>query len=72
MSTRIPSASTTSPKRRAADGAYDAIEALLSTLQLEPESPVVEAELAERTGAGPHPLVNKVLATRPAQYQSVA
>ena len=31
------------PKRRAADLAYDAIETLISTLQLEPGSPVVEA-----------------------------
>ena len=44
------------PKRRAADLAYDAIETLISTLQLEPGSPVVEAELAERTGLGRTPV----------------
>ena len=30
----------TTPKRRAADVAYDAIETMISTLQLEPGSPV--------------------------------
>ena len=35
------------PKRRAADLAYDAIETLLSTLQLEPGSQIVEADLAD-------------------------
>lgn len=44
------------PKRRAADVAYDAIEALLSTLQIQPGSQVVEAELAERTGLGRTPV----------------
>lgn len=44
------------PKRRAADLAYDAIEALLSTMQLEPGSQIVEAELAERTGLGRTPV----------------
>jgi DNA-binding GntR family transcriptional regulator len=44
------------PKRRAADLAYDAIETLISTLQLEPGSPVVEAELADRTGLGRTPV----------------
>lgn len=44
------------PKRRAADLAYDAIETLLSTLQLEPGSQIVEAELAERTGLGRTPV----------------
>lgn len=44
------------PKRRAADMAYDAIETLLSTVQLEPGSQVVEAELAERTGLGRTPV----------------
>jgi len=44
------------PKRRAADMAYDAIETLLSTLQLEPGSQIVEAELAERTGLGRTPV----------------
>ncbi|MDQ0025714.1 DNA-binding GntR family transcriptional regulator [Variovorax paradoxus] len=44
------------PKRRAADLAYDAIETLLSTLQLEPGSQIVEADLAERTGLGRTPV----------------
>jgi len=44
------------PKLRAADLAYDAIEALIATLQLEPGSPVVEADLAERTGLGRTPV----------------
>ena len=37
-------------KRRAADVAYDAIETMISTLQLRPGTPVVEAEIAESTG----------------------
>lgn len=36
--------------------AYDAIEQLLVTLQLEPGTPVVEADLAERTGLGRTPV----------------
>lgn len=44
------------PKRRVADLAYEAIETLLSTLQLEPGSQVVEAELAERTSLGRTPV----------------
>jgi DNA-binding GntR family transcriptional regulator len=51
-----PSQKSKLPKRRAADMAYDAIETLLSTLQLEPGSPVVEADLAERTGLGRTPV----------------
>ncbi len=43
-------------KRRAADVAYDRIEALISTLQIEPGSPVVEAELAARIGLGRTPV----------------
>lgn len=49
------------PKRRAADLAYDAIEAMISTLQLEPGSPVAEAELAERTGLGRTPVREALL-----------
>ncbi len=49
------------PKRRAADLAYDAIETMLSTLQLVPGSPVVEAELAERTGLGRTPVREALL-----------
>ena len=44
------------PKRRAADVAYDAIEAMISTLQLQPGSPVVEAEIVEITGLGRTPV----------------
>ena len=48
-------------KRRAADLAYDAIETMLSTMQLEPGSPIVEAELAERTGMGRTPVREALL-----------
>lgn len=44
------------PKRRAADIAYDKIETLISKLEIEPGSPVVEAELAELTGLGRTPV----------------
>ena len=44
------------PKRRAADIAYDAIETLISTLEMRPGSPVVEAEIVERTGLGRTPV----------------
>lgn len=49
------------PKRRVADSAYDAIENMISTLQLEPGSPVVEADLAERTGLGRTPVREALL-----------
>ena len=49
------------PKRRAADVAYDAIEAMISTLQLQPGSPVVEAEIAESTGLGRTPVREALL-----------
>ncbi len=59
------SSSTTAPrlppKRRAADIAYDAIEAMISTLQLEPGAPVVEADLAERTQLGRTPVREALL-----------
>ena len=48
-------------KRRAADVAYDAIEALISTMQIEPGSPIVEAEIAERTGLGRTPVREALL-----------
>ena len=51
----------TTPKRRAADVAYDAIETMISTLQLEPGSPVVEADLADRTGLGRTPVREALL-----------
>ncbi|HSU23242.1 GntR family transcriptional regulator (plasmid) [Comamonadaceae bacterium OTU4NAUVB1] len=49
------------PRRRAADVAYDAIEALIATLQLQPGSPVVEADIAERTGLGRTPVREALL-----------
>jgi DNA-binding GntR family transcriptional regulator len=52
---------TAEPKRRAADIAYDAIESLISTLQLEPGSPVVEGDIAERTGLGRTPVREALL-----------
>jgi DNA-binding GntR family transcriptional regulator len=51
----------TEPKRRAADVAYDAIERMISTLQLTPGTPVVEAELAERAGIGRTPVREALL-----------
>ncbi|MFC5475582.1 GntR family transcriptional regulator [Paraherbaspirillum soli] len=44
------------PKLRAADIAYDALESLIVTLQIEPGAPVVEADLVEMTGCGRTPL----------------
>jgi DNA-binding GntR family transcriptional regulator len=55
-STAPPTAPPAPAKRRAADLAYDAIETLISTLQLQPGSPVVEAEIAERVGLGRTPV----------------
>ncbi|RZL56692.1 MAG: GntR family transcriptional regulator [Variovorax sp.] len=54
--TAPPTAPPAPAKRRAADLAYDAIETLISTLQLQPGSPVVEAEIAERVGLGRTPV----------------
>ena len=48
-------------KRRAADVAYDAIETMVATLQLQPGAPVVEAELAEHTGLGRTPVREALL-----------
>lgn len=45
-----------SPKLRAADVAYNAIESMIVTLQLKPGMPVVESELVESTGLGRTPL----------------
>ena len=50
-----------SPKRRAADVAYDAIEAMISTLQLEPGAPVVEAEIAQHIELGRTPVREALL-----------
>jgi DNA-binding GntR family transcriptional regulator len=44
------------PKRRAADIAYDILEGMISTLQLLPDAPVVEAELAQAVGLGRTPV----------------
>ena len=44
------------PKRRAADLAYDRIEALISKLQIAPGSAVVESEIAELTQLGRTPV----------------
>ena len=49
------------PKRRAADVAYDAIEAMISTLQLEPGAPVVEAEIAQHIELGRTPVREALL-----------
>jgi len=49
------------PKLRAADVAYGAIETLISTLQLQPGSPVVEAEIADRVGMGRTPVREALL-----------
>ena len=48
-------------KRRAADMAYDAIEAMICTLELEPGAPVVEADLALRTQLGRTPVREALL-----------
>ena len=49
------------PPRRAADVAYEAIENMISTLQLAPGSPVVEADLVERTQLGRTPVREALL-----------
>ncbi|MFC4278732.1 GntR family transcriptional regulator [Achromobacter aloeverae] len=48
-------------KRRAADIAYDAIESMIATLELQPGSAVVEADLVQRTGLGRTPLREALL-----------
>ncbi len=48
-------------KRRAADVAYDVIEALISTLKLPPGSPIVEAELVEISQLGRTPVREALL-----------
>lgn len=45
-----------SPKLRAADIAYDAIESMIVTLQLKPGMPIVESDLIKLTGLGRTPL----------------
>ena len=49
------------PKRRAADVAYDAIETMISTLEIEPCTPVVEAAIVESTGLGRTPVREALL-----------
>lgn len=41
---------------RAAEAAYDAIEQMIATLQLEPNQPIVESELIQMTGLGRTPI----------------
>ncbi len=48
-------------KLRAADQAYEAIEGLISTLRLEPGSPIVEAELVALTQLGRTPVREALL-----------
>jgi DNA-binding GntR family transcriptional regulator len=48
-------------KRRAANVAYDVIEALISTLKLPPGSPIVEAELVELSQLGRTPVREALL-----------
>ena len=45
-----------SPKLRAADIAYDAIESMIVTLQLKPGTPIIESDLIKLTGLGRTPL----------------
>lgn len=59
--THLPISPAAAPKRRAADVAFDALESMIVTLQLEPGSPVVEADLAERTGLGRTPVREALL-----------
>jgi DNA-binding GntR family transcriptional regulator len=49
------------PKRRAADVAYETLENMISTLQLQPGAQVVEAELVEHTQLGRTPLREALL-----------
>ncbi len=55
MATKSP-ATRIEPKRRAADLAYDRIEALISKLQIAPGSTVVESEIVELTQLGRTPV----------------
>ena len=48
-------------KRRAADRAYDAIETMICTLELQPGAPVVEADLVLRTQLGRTPVREALL-----------
>ncbi len=57
----MPSPPRPPVKQRAADLAYDAIEGLISTMRLEPGSPVVEAELVALTQLGRTPVREALL-----------
>jgi DNA-binding GntR family transcriptional regulator len=48
-------------KRRAADIAYDRIETMISKLEIQPGSPIVEAEIAEMTQLGRTPVREALL-----------
>ncbi|MET0348531.1 MAG: GntR family transcriptional regulator [Rhizobacter sp.] len=61
MPSPVSAATLKLPKRRAADMAYDAIESLISTMRLEPGSPIVEGELVEITGLGRTPVREALL-----------
>ncbi len=56
-----PLAIQTPAKRRAADVAYDTLEDLISTLQLQPGSQVAEADLVDRTQLGRTPIREALL-----------
>ncbi|MGB6009599.1 GntR family transcriptional regulator [Castellaniella sp.] len=47
---------THTAKPRATEAAYDAIEQLIATLQLEPNQPIVESDLIQLTGLGRTPI----------------
>ncbi|MGB3837015.1 GntR family transcriptional regulator [Castellaniella sp.] len=51
-----PTRSAAVPKTRATEAAYDAIEQMIATLQLEPNQPIVESELIQLTGLGRTPI----------------
>lgn len=46
----------TPTKQRATEAAYDAIEQMIATLQLEPNQPIVESDLIQMTGLGRTPI----------------
>ncbi len=50
------STATHTAKPRATEAAYDAIEQLIATLQLEPNQPIVESDLIQLTGLGRTPI----------------
>lgn len=60
-SKKSPSVAKLPAPRRAADVAYEAIENMISTLQLAPGSAVVEAELVARTQLGRTPVREALL-----------